>query len=297
MSRFAILDGSGFLYRAYHGFPELTNSQGNKIQAVYGFIRMICNIIATKTDYLVIVRDAPVKTLRHIAFEEYKANRPSMPDEFKRQINTTKHLVGQLWIPFLEVPGYEADDIIASLVKQFKTQENLTLEIASWDKDLKQLLDSSVICTDPMKQETTTVETFQQQFGFDPIHIVDYLALIGDSSDNIPGVAGIGPKGATDLIKQYQTIENIYDHIDAISPSAKEKLITGKENAFKSKELIILMDVPGIESATLDQFVCTPDIAQRSDILVRQYEFTSMNKHLDQMKKTLQKPVQESLFG
>jgi DNA polymerase-1 len=126
---------------------------------------------------------------------------------------------------------------------------------------------------------------------------VDYLALIGDSSDNIPGVAGIGPKWATDLIKQYQTIENIYDHIDQISPSAQEKLIASKASAFKSKELIILMDVPGIESARLEQFVCTPNISERSDILVRQYEFTSMNKHLDQMKKTLQKPVQESLFG
>lgn len=294
--RFVVIDGSGFLYRAYHGLPILTNADWRPVQAIFGFVRMMCQLLMTKPDRMVIVRDAPVKTLRHIEFAEYKANRPSMPDEFKRQITTVKDIVSQLCIPYLEVPGYEADDIIATLVTTHQHIPGIQIQIASWDKDLKQLLSDSVVCIDPMKQETTTTHSFREQFGFDPIYMIDYLSLVGDSSDNIPWVAGIGPKWATELIKQYGTIESMYESIDTISPSLKEKLLTNKVSAIRSKQLIVLMDVPGISSLILDQYVCTPDFDCWYDILVQTYGFHSLSKTLDQLKKQLSMPIQESLF-
>lgn len=165
------------------------------------------------------------------------------------------------------------------------------------DKDLKILLDDCVVCSDPMKEILTTKESFIQERGFEPAHYADYLALTGDSSDGIPGVKGIGPKAALDLIKKYQTIENIYEHIDEITGSVKEKLVADKEMALKSKYLVTWMPVPGwenIDPASLENKI---DFSHWKDILLRKYEFNSMEKGIETLKKTYEQPTQTGLFG
>jgi DNA polymerase-1 len=215
--KFFVIDGSGFLYRAYYAFPPLTDKDGHNVNVVYGFFRMLFKVFQEKPDYLVITRDSPVKTLRHEVYAEYKANRKKMDDDFKHQIPLTKAIVQEVGIPNITVDTYEADDIIATLVKTYKNTLDLVIDIYSSDKDLKQLLDVNVFEVDPMKGITVDTKFFLQEFMFEPIYILDYLALVGDSADNIKGVPGIGPKQASELIKQYKTIDNIYAHIDEVN--------------------------------------------------------------------------------
>lgn len=147
---------------------------------------MILKILAEKPDYFVIAWDSPVKTHRHELFPEYKANRKKMEDDFKDQIPLTQQLIEKLALPSLIVPGYEADDIIATLAVTHKMDQDLVVDIYSSDKDLKQLLDKNVFCIDPMKNVRMDTKGFLQEFLFDPLHMLDYLSLVGDASDNIP---------------------------------------------------------------------------------------------------------------
>lgn len=291
-----VIDGSWFLYRAYYAFPPLMDKDGHNTNVIYGFFRMMFKVFQEKPDYLVIARDAPVKTIRHDTFPEYKANRKKMDDDFRHQIPVTKELVKELWIPFLSVDGYEADDIIASLVRKHQNEPDMLIDIYSSDKDLKQLLQSNVFSVDPLKGITTDTKLFLQEFLFEPKNILDYLALTGDSSDNIKWIAGIGPKQASDLIKKYQNLDNIYAHIDEIAGGLKQKLLDGKEDAYWSRDLIQLHTVPGIETMTLDQFVLPLDFTKMKEILVKRYGFQSFEKVIDEMKKKMESPVQTSLF-
>src|SRR5574344_1525824 len=215
---------------------------------------MLFKIFQEKPDYLVIAWDSPVKTLRHQEYTEYKANRKKMDDDFKNQIPWTQEIVNKLSIPNIVVPTYEADDIIYTLAKKYGQQTDVQIDIYSSDKDLKQLLSDNVFCVDAMKGITTTTPLFIKEYGFEPKHILDYLALIGDSADNIKGVNGIGPKKASDLVQKYQTIDNIYAHIDEITGDVKQKLIDGKEEAYKSRGLIELKQVDENKKKELDMF-------------------------------------------
>ena len=180
-----VVDGSGFLYRAYYAFPPLTDKDGHNANVVYGFFRILFKLFQEKPDYLVVARDAPVKTLRHEAYPDYKANRKKMDDDFRHQIPVTKELVKELGIPSVSVEGYEADDSIASIVRTFKHDKDLVIDIYSSDKDLKQLLDTNVFAVDPLKGTRTDPKLFLQEYLFEPQYILDYLALVGDSADNI----------------------------------------------------------------------------------------------------------------
>src|SRR3989338_1668937 len=166
----------------------MTNSDGFNINVVYGFMRMMIKLFLDKPDYLVITRDSPTKTLRHEMFAEYKANRPKPDADFIRQIPYTQEIVAQLHIPSLQVPGFEADDIIATIARKYKQDPDMQIVVVSSDKDLKQLIDDNVICKDAMKGIDNTKASFMQEYGFAPEHMLDYLTLIGDVSDNIPGI-------------------------------------------------------------------------------------------------------------
>lgn len=294
--KFFVIDGSGFLYRAYYAFPPLTDKDGHNTNVVYGFFRMLFKVFQEKPDYLVITRDAPVKTIRHDSFPEYKANRKKMDDDFIHQIPLTKQIVEELWIPFMTVDGYEADDIIASLVRKYQNEEDIIIDVYSSDKDLKQLLKSNVFEVDPIKWTRTDTKLFLQEFLFDPEYMLDYLSLIGDSADNIKGVSGIGPKQASELIKSYQTLDNIYAHIDDITGGLKQKLLDGKEDAYRSKDLIQLHTIPEIDKVALDQFKLSLDFDQTKKVLVQRYGFQSFEKLLDELKKKMMNPVQMGLF-
>ena len=297
MEKLVIVDGSGFLFRARFAFPSMINAQGHNQNVLYGFTRMILKLIEeTNPDYFVIARDSPVKTKRHEDYPEYKATRPKIDDDFKQQIPKVHALIDQLGIASYQAPGYEADDIIFSFVKEYQKKTDLTIQVVSSDKDLKQLLDTNIIITDPAKNITTTLLDFQQERGFEPINIVDYLALIGDSADNVKGVTGIGPKGAMNLIQMYGTIENIYIHLADIAPKLAEKLELGREDAFFSKKLIELMRVPQIQGLELKQRESNKDIHQRESILIGEYGFSSIQKLLDSLKKRYTQPQQLGLF-
>lgn len=274
----------------------MTDKDGHNVNVVYGFFRMLMKIFQEKPDYLVITWDSPVKTLRHEEYPEYKANRKKMDDDFKNQIPWTKDIVAQLWIPSLIVPTYEADDIIYTLAKKYSADKAMMIDIYSWDKDLKQLLDTNVFCVDSMKAIKTNTELFVKEYWFDPIYILDYLALVGDSADNIKWITWIWPKKASDLVQKYQTIDNMYSHIDDITGDVKQKLIDGKEEAYKSRGLIELKPIPEIESTNLKNFALELDFPKYKKVLVEEHHFNSFEKTLDELKKKLQSPVQVGLF-
>lgn len=295
MKKLFILDWSWFLYRAYYAFPPLTNSEGINVNVVYGFVRMILKILAEKPDYFVIAWDSPSKTHRHESFPEYKANRKKMEDDFKHQIPLTWKVVEDMKLPSLIFPGYEADDIIATLVTTFKSDPEVVIDVYSSDKDLKQLLDHNVFCVDPMKNIRVDTKQFLQEFLFAPTLMLDYLALIGDSSDNIPGVAGIWPKKASDLIKQYGSLDAIYAHVEELTPDLKQKLSEQREIAYMSRDLVNLHLIPWF-STSLSDLKCVIDFERYKQVLVKDFQFSSLEKTLDEMRKKFIMPQQSSLF-
>ncbi len=253
-------------------------------------------IFQEKPDYLVITRDSPVKTLRHEAYPEYKANRKKMDDDFKHQIPVTKAIAAELWIPSLIMPGYEADDIIATLAKKYMADKSLLIDIYSSDKDLKQLLSDNVFCFDSMKSIKTNTESFIKEYWFEPKYILDYLALVGDSADNIKWITWIWPKKASDLIQKYQSVDNIYQHLDEIHWDVKQKLIDGKEDAYTSRGLIELKDIEEVQNSELAMFALKLDFIKYKQVLIGEYHFNSFEKTIDELKKKLVMPVQAGLF-
>ena len=229
-------------------------------------------------------------------YEDYKATRKKKEDDFKQQIPLTKDIVEELGIPNLAAPGYEADDIIATFARKYQQNPDLKIDIYSADKDLKQLLAPNVFTIDPMREILTDTDAFVKEFNFQPEHILDYLSLVGDSSDNIKWVAGIWPKKASDLIIKYQTVENIYDHIDEITGDVKQKLIDGKESAIQSKQLIQLHTVAGIEETNIENFKLKPDFDHYKNVLVNNHNFHSIEKAINELKRKYETPQQQSLF-
>lgn len=296
MKKLILVDWSGYIFRAYYGLPELSNTQWEKVHAIYWFFRMLFKVFHERPDYFVLAWDAPHKTVRHEQYTEYKANRPTQPDDFKFQIGLTKNIVDQLGINYQEIPGYEADDIIATLARK-GSQEWFQVTIMTSDKDLKSLLDENIQCVDPMKWITHTTSSFVEEYGFDPIHMIDYLALIGDASDNIPGVKGIGPKGASTLIQNYQTIENIYQNLDSISKSLQEKLRENQEVAMQCKDLITLLDVPELIDQPRENFATKLSFDHFRKVLIDQYQFNSLEKNIKAIQDIYEKPQQMWLFG
>ncbi len=249
---FVIVDTMALAYKAYFAYINrpLSNSKGEPTSAVYGFLSQIFKILNdTKPDYFVIAFDSKEKTFRHDRYENYKSSREEMPEELIPQVARIKEIVEAFNFPLLIQPGFEADDLIGTAVK-LAEKEGLESYAVTPDKDYIQLITDFVKILRPGKSgdkwELIDKEAAIKKYGFEPIYMIDYLALVGDASDDIPGVAGIGPKTATPLIRQFGTVEQIYENIDKIEKAGvKKKLLENKENAFLSKELAtIKTDVP-----------------------------------------------------
>lgn len=290
-----ILDGSWFVFRAYYGMPPQEDEQGRPVQAIFGFFRMLFKLMQQKPEYFVIARDSPKRTIRKEKFEEYKANRTKLPDEFKYQMWSIKNIVEQCNIPYLERPGYEADDIIGTLAKQ--CEDNIHYKVVSSDKDLKQLITDNVSIYDGLKDEETNLERFRFDFGYEPPLIVDYLSLVGDASDNIKGVMGIWAKGAEKLVKQYGSLDDIYAHLDEITGATHTKLKQWKESAYHSKELIQLMDVPDLDCYNLESTKMKLDFSHIQSVLIEERKFDRLSKSIKELKKEVDGGVQLGLFG
>ena len=296
MKQLYLLDGSGFIFRAYHGLNELTDTQGRNINALYGFVRMLMKLLEQWPDYFIVCRDSPKPTFRKQEFDGYKAQRPSLDDNFKRQISQIKICIDQLHIPTRELAWYEADDLIASIIHQYQSDSFLHFTIVSGDKDLKQLISSQVTHYDQMKEVKTTPTQFVQEYWFEPHQLLDYLSLLGDNSDNIPGVHGIGEKTAKSLIRQYGNLDTIYQCINHISPILQTKLIAGKESAYQSQHLIRLYHAPEEMIQSLAHYQFKPNYDLMYKVLVRDYQMNSLQKAITALQKALLAPKQTSLF-
>lgn len=231
-------------YKAYFAFISrpLSTAKGEPTSAVFGFVTQLARILEeTKPDYLAVAFDSKEKTFRHEEYENYKSSRAAMPDDMIPQIGRIKEIIEAMNIPLYILPRYEADDIIGTAVREAK-ELGYDSYVITPDKDMNQLVNKKVKVLKPGKSSDEFVvfdeAKVNEEFGFEPKLMIDYLALVGDSSDDIPGVAGVGPKTATPLIQKYGTVENLYDHIDEIDKeSLKKKLIDSKANAFLSKRL------------------------------------------------------------
>ena len=204
-----LVDGSNYLYRAYHALPDLRNAAGEPTGTVYGFMKMLHRLEKDyPTAYAACVFDAKGKTFRHDLYTEYKANRPPMPDDLTCQIAPIHELVRLHGWPLLSVEGIEADDVIGTLAMHAREQ-GFKVIISTGDKDMAQLVDDHITLVDTMKNETLDREGVIRKFGVPPERIIDYLSLIGDNSDNIPGVSKVGPKTAVKWLAQYDSLDNI----------------------------------------------------------------------------------------
>jgi DNA polymerase-1 len=239
--RLFLIDGSSYIYRAFFAIPHLSNSKGFPTNAIYGFTNMLLKVVREQEpEYLAIAFDAPGPTFRHEVFGEYKANRPSMPENLRPQIPFIKEIVSALQIPSLEIEGYEADDLIGSLAKKLES-EGMNTVIVSGDKDLMQLITPQVVMYDPMKDKTFEIPEVKERFGVPPDKVVEVMGLCGDTSDNIPGVPGIGEKTAARLIEQFGSIEELLKNLDKVkNPTLRASLRHYADQARLSRELAAL---------------------------------------------------------
>ncbi|WP_028585246.1 DNA polymerase I [Desulfogranum mediterraneum] len=250
MSEIYLIDGSAYIYRAYHAIKPLTNSTGLPTHAVFGFTTILRKLIKEKNpQYLAVAFDSRGPVFRHALYPQYKANRPSMPEDLVPQIPYIRELVAAYNILSLIEEGQEADDLIASAVRAL-TDQGHRVVIVSGDKDLLQLVSPQVSLWDPMNNRTMDEAAVAEKYGVSPVGLLDYFALTGDSADNIPGVPGVGPKTAQKLLSSYQTLEGLYGAVGELKPSKMtERIIAHKADAFLSRELIRLNHQAHVQEA------------------------------------------------
>lgn len=237
-----LVDGSSYLFRAFHALPPLVSSRGQPTGAVKGVINMIRALIKSHGDSnIAIVFDAKGKTFRNDIYEEYKAHRPPMPDDLRSQIEPIHKIIRAMGLPLLIVEGVEADDVIGTLARQAEKQKVPTL-ISTGDKDLAQLVDANVTLVNTMTNEVLDIEGVEKKFGVGPERIVDYLALMGDKSDNIPGVPGVGPKTAVKWLNEFGSMEGIIENAESIGGKIGERLRENINLLRLSHELATIKD-------------------------------------------------------
>jgi len=274
-----LVDGSSYLFRAFHALPPLSNSQGQPTGAMLGVLNMIRRLRNHyQPEYLAVVFDAPGKTFRHTDYAEYKANRPSMPEELAAQIKPLHELIRLQGIPLLINTGVEADDVIATLVKQAREQDWECL-ISSGDKDLAQLVDDGVLLEDTMQERTLDRAGVEAKFGITPERVGDYLALIGDSSDNIPGIPGCGPKTAVKWLQQYGDLDGVIAHADDIKGKIGERLRGHLDQLRLSRKLVSLKDDVELDLSLNE--LRPGEVADELIEKLKLYEFSSWLRELE----------------
>ncbi len=277
-----LIDGSALAYRSYFAFIQnpLINSRGENTSAIYGFIRTLFKIFdEEKPDYIAVVFDTSEPTFRHKAYKAYKATREKMPDEMSEQLPILRQVIEALRIPIIEVPGYEADDILATLALKAK-ERGLQVFLVTSDKDLMQLVDSDIKIYNLRRRideaEILGPPEVEEKMGVPPEQIRDFLALVGDSSDNIPGVPKVGKKTAQSLLREYRSLDNLLDHLDEVtSNSVRESLRQNTEQARVSQQLVTLDTNVPID-LDLDQLRLKEPDQQKTLELFTRLEFASL---------------------
>ncbi len=249
-----LVDGSGFIFRAFHALPPMTRPDGTPVNAVYGFCNMLMKLLRdTDADHIAVIFDSARKTFRNEIYPEYKAQRPPPPEELIPQFQLCRDAVEAFNVPAVDLPGYEADDLIATYTRQARAID-AEVTVVSSDKDLMQLVEDKVVLFDAMRNRELGLDAVQEKFGVGPDKVVEVQALAGDSVDNVPGVPGIGVKTAALLISEYGDLEGLLAHAEEIKqPKRREALITNAELARVSRQLVLLKDDVPVER-DLDSF-------------------------------------------
>ena len=257
--KLVLVDGSSYLYRAYHAMPDLMTSSGETTGAIYGVINMLRRQMKEHpSDYLVVIFDAPGKTFRDDIYPAYKANRPPMPNDLRSQIEPTHDVIQAMGIPLLSVAAVEADDVIGTL-STTATAMAIDTDIMSGDKDFAQLVGKRVRLIDSMKGETYDTAGIKVRFGVEPEQIVDYLTLVGDAVDNVPGVPKVGPKTAMRWLETYRTLDNLVAHAEEIKGKVGDNLRQSLEQLALSRELVTIKTDVELDVTPKDLMQSTPD--------------------------------------
>lgn len=236
-----LVDGSSYIYRAYHALPPLNNSQGQPTNAIYGMITMLKSLLDNyQPEKIAVVFDAKGKTFRSDLYPEYKAHRPPMPEDLRQQITFIHQIVAAMGLPILCISGVEADDVIGTLTVQ-ATEKKLDVVIASGDKDLTQLVNGHITLINTMTNKKLDGAGVREKFGVSPKHIIDYLALIGDTSDNVPGVPNVGPKTAIKWLEAYGSVEGVIENADKITGKVGDSLRANLDKLTLSKKLVTIV--------------------------------------------------------
>lgn len=272
---FFIIDAYNLIYRMFYAIPEMTTRQGDYVNAIFGVAKFLRSLAEENPDATVVVTTDVGKSFRADMFSEYKGTRDRMPDNLRSQIDGVFALFDAAGILTLSREWYEADDIIGSIAHQHENDEYQVVIISS-DKDLCQFVrDGHIHIFDAMKHKFIKERDVLEKFGIPADQVRDYLSIVGDASDNIPGISGFGPKKAVDLLSKYGSIEWIYDNITELTPKMQEILNTQKENAFLSKKLATIitdLDIPSLPEMPFAPWVMNPDYID----LLKKYEFRSL---------------------
>jgi DNA polymerase-1 len=285
-----LVDGSSYLYRAFHALPELTNSQGQQTGAVYGVLNMLRKLVESyEPKYMAVVFDARGKTFRNDLYPDYKANRPPMPEELSSQVEPLLELVHAMGYPLLQVPQVEADDVIGTLALQASAAGWNTV-ISTGDKDLAQLVNERVSLINTMNNSQLDEQGVVEKFGVKPEQIIDYLALVGDTSDNIPGIPKVGPKTAAKWLNQYETLDQLVAHAADIKGKAGDNLRSHLDQLALSKDLATIRCDVELDM-TLDSLSLRPS---QPDELRNWFERLEFKNWLKQLNADTEKEPQDT---
>lgn len=300
MKKFVILDGHALIYRGYYALPPLHTAKGELVNAVYGFTTILLTILEKmRPDYLAVSFDLKGPTFRDELYADYKAQRPETPDDLIPQVPRIRQVVEAFKIPVFEKEGFEADDVIATLAREAAEWPDLEVLVVTGDMDLTQLITDQVKVVAPLSgfndMKVYDAQAVMDKYGVWPNQIVDYKALKGDTSDNLPGVPGIGEKTAAKLLFQYETLEGVYAHLEEITGAVHDKLVAGRESGYRCYELARLVrDV----SVTLDLDACkTHDTdAAKVRLLLEELEFKRLIPKFNALQNHWQTIDQPAMF-
>jgi len=286
-SKLVLVDGSSFLFRAYHAVPPLTSPTGEPTNAIYGVANMLRKLVSShQTEYIVVVFDAPGKNFRHRLYPDYKANRPPMPDDLQVQIEPLYQLIQAMGFPLISQPDVEADDVLGALA-QYAENKGFNVVIVTGDKDMAQLVTAQITLENTLSGTTLDTQGVWDKFGVKPEQMIDYLALMGDTSDNIPGVPKVGPKTAAKWLENYHTLENLIQQADQINGKIGENLRASLDQLLLSKSLTRIkcdLDLP----YSLTDLKRQPTDPDTLNLLLKKLGFSSW---LASSEKTVSKSI------
>ncbi len=279
MPSMILIDGSSYLFRAFHALPPLTNAEGEPTGALFGVVNMLRATLKSGADYVAFVQDASGPTFRNEMYDQYKANRPPMPDELRSQVEPMLAIVEAQGFPILRVPGVEADDVIGTLARQAAAQ-GIEVVISTGDKDFAQLVDEHVTLVNTMTNTRMDAAGVKEKFGVAPERIVDYLALTGDKVDNVPGVDKCGPKTAAKWLDTYGSLDAIMERADEVGGKIGENLRAALDHLPLSRDLVTIKTDVELDVGPTDLALRETDVERLRELYTR-YEFRAGLKDLD----------------